>query len=107
MKSDGCNKIRCTKCGTLQCDVCRQTITDYSHFNDIKRGGRAGQCPLFDQNEERYEKEVSNAEVEMRKKVVEENPDVVSALPKALQHFLRYYLAPIMTSLRLPNRTTC
>lgn len=76
VKSDGCNKIRCTKCGILQCDVCRQTITDYSHFNDTKRGGRAGQCPLFDENQGRYEKEVSNAEVEMRKKVVEENPDV-------------------------------
>ncbi|GAP92320.2 putative ring finger protein [Rosellinia necatrix] len=76
VKQDGCNKIRCTKCGTLQCDVCRKTIADYSHFNDTRRGGKNGQCPLFDENEGRYEKEVSNAEAEMRKKVVEENPDV-------------------------------
>ncbi|KAI1821645.1 hypothetical protein F4861DRAFT_446107 [Xylaria intraflava] len=74
VKQDGCNKIKCTKCNTLQCDVCRQTIKDYTHFNDQRRGGKAGRCPLFDQSEERYEKEVSKAEVETRKKVVEENP---------------------------------
>ncbi|KAI1429932.1 hypothetical protein F5Y12DRAFT_212061 [Xylaria sp. FL1777] len=76
VKQDGCNKIRCTKCGTLQCDVCRKTITDYSHFNDLRRGGKAGQCPLFDASQDRYEKEVSSAEEEMRKKVAEENPEV-------------------------------
>ncbi|KAI2636077.1 hypothetical protein GGS21DRAFT_64050 [Xylaria nigripes] len=76
VKQDGCNKIKCTKCQTLQCDVCRQTIKDYSHFNDQRRGGKAGQCPLFDHSEERYEKEVSNAEAEMRKKVVKENPEM-------------------------------
>ncbi|KAI1310431.1 hypothetical protein F5Y03DRAFT_392368 [Xylaria venustula] len=76
VKQDGCNKIRCTKCGTLQCDVCRKTILDYSHFNDTRRGGKLGQCPLFDASEERYEKEVTGAEVEMRQKVVEKNPDL-------------------------------
>ncbi|KAI1356254.1 hypothetical protein F5Y01DRAFT_301221 [Xylaria sp. FL0043] len=81
VKQDGCNKIRCTKCGTLQCDVCRKTIKDYSHFNDSKRGGKAGQCPLFDASQERYEKEVSSAEAEMRKKVIEKDPNVVRAVP--------------------------
>ncbi|KAI1131330.1 hypothetical protein F5Y10DRAFT_74019 [Nemania abortiva] len=81
VKQDGCNKIRCSKCGTLQCDVCRQTIKDYSHFNDLRRGGKSGQCPLFDESEGRYEAEVSGAEAQMRKKVVEENPDVVRILP--------------------------
>ncbi|KAI0966272.1 hypothetical protein F4678DRAFT_297484 [Xylaria arbuscula] len=76
VKQDGCNKIKCTKCGTLQCDVCRKTILDYSHFNDIKRGGKMGQCPLFDASEERYQKEVTGAELEMRQKVVEKNPDL-------------------------------
>ncbi|KAK5624566.1 hypothetical protein RRF57_000282 [Xylaria bambusicola] len=80
VKQDGCNKIRCTKCGTLQCDVCRQTIKDYSHFNDTNRGGKVGQCPLFDVSEDRYKEEVSKAEVETRKRVVEENPEVVRAL---------------------------
>ncbi|KAI0541147.1 hypothetical protein GGR58DRAFT_511206 [Xylaria digitata] len=80
VKQDGCNKIRCTKCGTLQCDVCRKTINDYSHFDDTRRGGKTGQCPLFDASQDRYEKEVSSAEAEIRKKVVEENPDVVRLL---------------------------
>ncbi|KAI8632465.1 hypothetical protein F5Y19DRAFT_462895 [Xylariaceae sp. FL1651] len=81
VKQDGCNKIMCTKCRTMQCDVCRQTIKDYTHFNDTRRGGKEGQCPLFDQSEERYQKEVLSAEEETRKKVAEENPEVVRALP--------------------------
>ncbi|KAI0515317.1 hypothetical protein F5B22DRAFT_636597 [Xylaria bambusicola] len=80
VKQDGCNKIKCTNCGTLQCDVCRQTIDDYTHFNDTNRGGKAGQCPLFDVSENRYKEEVAKAEVETRKKVVEANPEVVRAL---------------------------
>ncbi|KAI1736787.1 hypothetical protein F4680DRAFT_249810 [Xylaria scruposa] len=80
VKYDGCNKIRCTKCGTLQCDVCRQTIKDYTHFNDPNRGGKLGQCPLYDDSQGRYEKEVSNAEAEVRKNIVSENPDLVNVL---------------------------
>ncbi|TRX96607.1 hypothetical protein FHL15_002509 [Xylaria flabelliformis] len=76
VKIDGCNKVRCTKCGTLQCDVCRQTIKDYTHFDDTKRGGKLGQCPLYDQSQGRYEKEVSKAEAEVRKKIVSENPEL-------------------------------
>lgn len=74
VKQDGCNKIKCSKCGTVQCDVCRKTIQDYTHFNDPNRGGKVGQCPLFDESEGRHEEEVSNAEAQTRKKVVEENP---------------------------------
>lgn len=77
MKQDGCNKIKCSKCGTVQCDVCRKTIQDYTHFNDPNRGGKVGQCPLFDESEGRHEEEVSNAEAQTRKKVVEENPGLV------------------------------
>ncbi|KAI0442562.1 hypothetical protein F4803DRAFT_562254 [Xylaria telfairii] len=80
IKIDGCNKVRCTKCMTLQCDVCRKTITSYSHFNDTTRGGKTGQCPLYDESRGRYEKEVSSAETEMLKKIVTENPDLVNAI---------------------------
>ncbi|KAI0200002.1 hypothetical protein F4808DRAFT_174473 [Astrocystis sublimbata] len=87
VKLDGCNKIRCTKCGTMQCDVCRKTIKDYSHFNDPRRGGKPGQCPLFDESQGRYEKEVKEAQ----KKMAEEFPDMdeevlgVSNAEKAIQ----------------------
>ncbi|ORY58171.1 uncharacterized protein BCR38DRAFT_353404, partial [Pseudomassariella vexata] len=76
IKQDGCNKITCTRCRTIQCYVCRQTVKDYSHFNDTSRGGKEGQCPLFDATEERHQNEVRRAEEEMRQKVAQENPDV-------------------------------
>ncbi|KAI1432226.1 hypothetical protein GGR50DRAFT_622291 [Xylaria sp. CBS 124048] len=69
VKQDGCNKVRCTICQTLQCDFCRETIADYSHFDDIRRGGKNGQCPLFDRSEERYIREVEAAEEEIRQKI--------------------------------------
>ncbi|KAK8028167.1 E3 ubiquitin-protein ligase [Apiospora marii] len=76
IKQDGCNKITCTRCRTIQCYVCRQTVKGYDHFNDASRGGKEGQCPLFDATEERHEAEVQRAQEEMRKKVEEENPDL-------------------------------
>ncbi|KAI2619061.1 hypothetical protein GGS26DRAFT_584708 [Hypomontagnella submonticulosa] len=77
LKSDGCNKIRCTHCGALQCYVCRKTITDYKHFNDINRGGKSGQCPLFDKTEDRHKEEVQRAEEEARRRVAQDNPELV------------------------------
>ncbi|KAI0401277.1 hypothetical protein F4802DRAFT_609555 [Xylaria palmicola] len=77
IKQDGCNKVRCTKCGTLQCDVCRMTINGYSHFNDINRGGKTGQCPLFDESGARYEAEVSKAKAETEKNVFANNSGMV------------------------------
>ncbi|KAK8127626.1 hypothetical protein PG984_008734 [Apiospora sp. TS-2023a] len=76
IKQDGCNKITCTRCRTIQCYVCRQTVKGYDHFNDATRGGKEGQCPLFDATEERHEAEVQRAQEEMRKKVADENPDL-------------------------------
>ena len=79
IKHDGCNKISCTRCHTIQCYICRQTVKDYSHFNDVSRGGQPGHCPLFDATEERHQNEVQRAEEEMRKKVTQERPDLVIA----------------------------
>ncbi|KAI0482209.1 hypothetical protein GGR56DRAFT_619038 [Xylariaceae sp. FL0804] len=77
LKSDGCNKITCTKCGITHCDVCRQPVTNgYAHFNDATRGGKNGQCALFDRTEERYQNEVRHAEEEARKRVAESNPQL-------------------------------
>ncbi|KAH9883625.1 hypothetical protein F4778DRAFT_775109 [Xylariomycetidae sp. FL2044] len=78
IKQDGCNKIICTKCHTIQCDVCRKTVKDYSHFNDAGRGGKIGQCPLFDTTEQRHQEEVRQAEEATRKRVAEENPELLS-----------------------------
>lgn len=52
IKSDGCNKISCTKCGQLSCYVCRKAITGYEHFNQMPGGARGAvggsKCPLWD-----------------------------------------------------------
>ncbi|KAI1203855.1 hypothetical protein F5X97DRAFT_3602 [Nemania serpens] len=101
IKQDGCNKIKCNKCGTVQCDVCRKTIIDYTHFNDPNRGGKVGQCPLFDESEGRHQAEVSTAEVQTRKKVVEENPDLVRTFPMISEGLNLRMLVSFLLSFRL------
>ncbi|KAI1143111.1 hypothetical protein F5Y05DRAFT_367519 [Hypoxylon sp. FL0543] len=78
LKVDGCNKVRCTRCGTMHCYVCRKTITDYKHFNDTSRGGKNGRCPLYDSTEERHQQEVQRAEEETRQQVARDNPEVAA-----------------------------
>lgn len=63
----------------MQCYVCSKSC-DYSHFDDSSRGGKKGNCPLFDSAEQRHEEEVLAAEELARKKAVEENPDVNAEL---------------------------
>ncbi|KAF3064071.1 hypothetical protein GL218_01990 [Daldinia childiae] len=76
LKINGCNKICCTKCRTMQCYVCRQTIKDYRHFDDSSRGGKNGQCPLFDKTEERHQQEVQQAEEKARQRMLEDNTNI-------------------------------
>lgn len=71
--------MTCTKCRNIQCYVCSKSC-DYSHFNDTRRGGRTGNCALFDEAEGgvegRHQKEVKAAEEAARKKVQEEFKDL-------------------------------
>ncbi|KAJ4138192.1 hypothetical protein NW768_002010 [Fusarium equiseti] len=75
IKEGGCNKMTCTKagCRNVQCYVCSKSC-GYDHFDRPERGGKAGNCPLFDNVVERHVREVEKAEVETKKKVLEENP---------------------------------
>ncbi|KUI68591.1 hypothetical protein VM1G_03842 [Cytospora mali] len=77
IKQDGCNKMTCTKCRNIQCYVCSKSC-DYAHFNDPNRGGKSGNCPLFDNNgiEVRHQEEVRMAEEEARKTALEKHPEV-------------------------------
>ena len=59
----------------MQCYVCSQSC-DYNHFDDASRGGRKGNCPLFDSVEDRHRNEVHAAEELARQKVAEQNPEV-------------------------------
>ena len=75
IKEQGCNKMTCTNagCGNVQCYVCH-TSCDYSHFDDTTRGGKKGNCPLFESAEKRHEEEVQAAEARAREEVAQKNP---------------------------------
>ena len=76
IKEFGCNKMMCTRCSSIQCYVCSKDITKdgYAHFNESARGGRPGQCPLFDNTEQRHDEDVKKAEQKALEKVRAENP---------------------------------
>lgn len=61
----------------MQCYVCRQPC-DYSHFDDVHRGGKKGNCPLFEQQslDEIHDKEAREAEERERKKLLEADPSI-------------------------------
>lgn len=81
IKEVGCNKMKCTRngCKNVQCYICSKSC-DYAHFDDKTRGGRAGNCPLFDSVEKRHADEVRAAEEEARKQATEKNPGVDAEL---------------------------
>ncbi|TKA83648.1 hypothetical protein B0A55_00423 [Friedmanniomyces simplex] len=80
IKDYGCNKMACPSCGSLQCYVCSASIRDYNHFDQAPgralSGATAKQCPLYDNVEERHEREVKEAEAAARAQVMQDNPDV-------------------------------
>ena len=57
----------------MQCYVCSKSC-GYSHFDRLERGGKPGNCPLFDNVAERHVREVEKAEEKTKQKVLEENP---------------------------------
>ncbi|TGO71752.1 hypothetical protein BELL_0535g00010 [Botrytis elliptica] len=76
VKEEGCNKMTCTRngCYNVQCYVCSKSC-NYDHFNDVRRGGKEGNCPLFESVEERHNDEVKKAEKEALAKVRAEHPE--------------------------------
>lgn len=76
VKEEGCNKMTCTRggCFNIQCYVCSKSC-DYNHFDDRSRGGKAGNCPLFDSVQQRHDQEVQKAEREALARVRAEHPE--------------------------------
>lgn len=75
--------MQCTSCKTLQCYVCKATVKDYNHFDQGGYRGRTSgaasaskKCPLYDNVDERHEREVKEAEAKARAEIVDNNPDV-------------------------------
>ncbi|EFX06015.1 ring finger protein [Grosmannia clavigera kw1407] len=77
IKELGCNKMSCSRpgCSNVQCYVCHKSC-DYAHFDDTTRGGKKGNCPLFESAEQRHADEVQAAEEAARKEVASKNPDI-------------------------------
>lgn len=76
VKESGCNKIQCSRCKTMSCYVCSEIVRDYSHFNDSGRGGKNGNCPLFENTDERHESEIREAEKIAIAKIQAEIPGI-------------------------------
>ncbi|KAG8784528.1 hypothetical protein FRC15_003122 [Serendipita sp. 397] len=89
VKTDGCNKITCAKCGQLSCYICRQPIKGYDHFNQTPgatQATRSKKCALWDAPttggvntnglEQRHHEEVARAREEAFAKLRTQNPDV-------------------------------
>ncbi|WPH04591.1 Hypothetical protein R9X50_00748300 [Acrodontium crateriforme] len=84
IKEYGCNKMRCSSCNNMQCYVCSVTLQDYDHFDhdpasmggldDAPGASKSTKCPLYDNVEERHEREVKKAEAEAREEVARDNP---------------------------------
>ncbi|TVY30199.1 E3 ubiquitin-protein ligase [Lachnellula hyalina] len=76
VKDEGCNKMTCTRngCHNVQCYVCSESCS-YNHFDDQNRGGRKGNCPLFESTFERHDIDVGKAAKEAIDKVRAEHPE--------------------------------
>lgn len=78
LKTEGCNKIICTRCGTFICDVCSKDITrdGYNHFGP-------GKCAQYDQgaggSRARENARVEQAEKTAKAKIRQENPNITDA----------------------------
>jgi len=44
---DGCNKITCSRCGALQCYLCKAPVEDYRHFVGQGAPNPNNKCPLW------------------------------------------------------------
>lgn len=56
VKDGGCNQMTCS-CGNSQCFVCSENVDGHDHFEQSN-----GDCPLFDDSEERQRREVATAQ---------------------------------------------
>ncbi|CAK7270084.1 hypothetical protein SEPCBS57363_003922 [Sporothrix epigloea] len=83
IKEHGCNKMTCSRagCKNVQCYICHKSC-EYSHFDDAARGGKVGNCPLFEIAEQRHKDEVQAAEETTRQKLLMSNPGLNSDLLK-------------------------
>jgi len=80
VKSDGCNKITCYKCGTMSCYICRKVISGYGHFKGYSGSNPPKStekfCYTFDAIEDREDEIAKEAGDAALKRYLETNPGV-------------------------------
>ncbi|KAK2742915.1 hypothetical protein FQN57_005045 [Myotisia sp. PD_48] len=77
IKEYGCNKLRCAKCGSSMCYVCKKELTagGYGHFSS---GGPG--CPLHDQGDDtRHVQEAIDARAKALAEALKQNPNLREA----------------------------
>lgn len=74
IKEAGCNKMTCT-CGAHMCYICRQPVTNYSHFNG-QGGTEFHKCPLYSDLEVIHDVAVQEEGIKAKKEIQAANPDV-------------------------------
>ncbi|KAL3296707.1 ring finger protein [Colletotrichum asianum] len=94
----GLARFQLSWCRNMQCYVCSKSCA-YDHFDDAARGGKKGNCPLFEQTEVRHEKEVRQAEEEARQKVL-------AAKPKLNEELLKFNMSKHVTKEEKKTRST-
>jgi hypothetical protein len=76
IKTEGCNKIHCTKCNKTMCYVCQQSNIGYEHFcgcpdrgtaKAIKECAKCKKCTLFFTNTEKIDEEDVDSLLKKRK----------------------------------------
>lgn len=74
IKEDGCNTLKCRKCSTVMCYVCKQNISRVkeSHFDLVRS------CPIEDDDylQERHERERMTARNAAVENLLKDNPEL-------------------------------
>lgn len=65
--------MACT-CGATMCYICRQPVTDYSHFNG-QGGTEHEKCPLYSTNDELHVDLVREIGEKAKAEILQANPD--------------------------------
>ena len=58
-QDEGCNRMICPKCKTMQCYVCKKTIAGYDHFHRAGTRDNNRTCPLYSDIKKLYAAEVN------------------------------------------------
>ena len=74
LKEEGCNKMTCPKCGSKMCYLCKEPVSDYTHF--YGQGGEPSatrKCPLWTDTRQLHAQEVASAAAKAKEELEKSN----------------------------------